>query len=190
MNYWIKEYPDWKKLSQSEKQRTRKKYIQKRKYHDQEEQLYKIFTERRAHKHRVTGRWIKATMKHLIREDLPDVDTNNKFKDKWLQAFCKRYRISWQRRTNKKDKGVMERLNICKRYHWWVIYKMGLELPHNMEIKNQKNKGKKKTKKTETKPNSKNLKKKKNTNKEEEQQPHTIVRPPPLFKIISKKKKQ
>ena len=95
-------------------------------------------------------------MKHLIQESLPDVDTNNKFKEPWLRAFCKRFRISWQKRTNKKNKGVMERLNKCKRYHRWVIYKMGLELSHNMEIKNQK---KKEKKKKETKPNSKNQKK-------------------------------
>ena len=187
---WLKKYPAWRKLPQSEKKRTRSKYIRKGKYHDQEEELYKLFTERRARKHRVTGRWIIATMKHLMRENLPDVNTNNKFKFKWLQAFCKRYRISWQKRTNKKNKGVMERLNKCKRYHWWLIYKMGLELPHNMEIKSQKKKTKKKKKKKETKPNSQSQKKEKNTKTDEEKQPAMIVRPPPLFKIISKKTKK
>ena len=188
LNRWIRNYPNWKKLPLSEKRRTRKKYIQKGKYHDQEVELYKLFTQRRAHKHRVTGRWIRATMKHLIRESLPDVDTNNKFKEPWLRAFCKRFRISWQKRTNKKNKGVMERLNKCKRYHWWVIYKMGLELPHNMEIKNQK---KKEKKKKETKPNSKNQKKpKKKQNLKKEEQGPIIISPPPLLKIISKKSKK
>ena len=180
LNKWIKKYPDWKKLPLSKERRTKRKYIQKGKYHAQEVELYKLFTERRARKHRVTGRWIKATMKHLIRENPPDVDTTNKFKDKWLELFCKRWRINWQRRTNKKNKGVMERLNAAKRYHWWVIYKMGLELPHNMKITSQKKKEKKKN----TKPNSK---KPKNKKKKEEELP-TIVLPPPLFKIILRKK--
>ena len=179
MNKWIRNYHGWKKLPQSKQRRTRRKYIQKGQYHAQEVELYKLFTERRAQKHRVTGRWIKATMKHLIRENLPDVDTTNKFKDKWVESFCKRWRISWQKRTNKKNKGVMERLNVAKRYHWWVIYKMGLELPHNMKITSQK----KKEKKKKTKPNSKPPKNKKKEKKKEEEL-HIIVRPPPLLKII------
>ena len=185
LNKWIKKYPDWKKLPLSEQRRTRRKYIQKGKYHAQEVELYKLFTERRARKHRVTGRWIKATIKHLIRENLPDVDTSNKFKFQWLQAFCTRWRISFQRRTNKKNKGVMERLNAAKRYHWWVIYKMGLELPHNMKIQSPK----KNEKKKKTKPNSIKPKIKKKEKKKEEELP-MIVRPPPLLKIISKKSKK
>ena len=171
-------------MPQRERRRTKAEYTQKGRYHDQEEELYKLFTERRAHKYRVTGRWIKATMKHLIRENLPDVDTNNKFTDKWLQNFCKRFRISWQRRTNKKNKGVMERLNTAKRYHWWVIYQMGLEKPHDMQINTSKKN--KKKKKTKTKPKT-NSKKQKKTKKKKEQQP-ILISPPPLPKIISKKK--
>ena len=104
-------------------------------------------------------------MKHIVREDFPELDTTNKFKDKQVQGFCKRFRISWQRRTNKKNKGVLERLNIAKNYHWWVIYKMESLRPHSMKIESMK---------------KKKLKKK--------QEP-TFVHPPPLPKLISKKKK-
>ena len=104
-------------------------------YHAQEIQLNKRFTERRAEGHRVTGRWLKATMKQIVRVDLPDLDTHNKFKSCWLNNFCRRFKISWQRRTNQKNKGVMKRLNKAKSYHWWLIYKMGLEKTHDMIIK-------------------------------------------------------
>ena len=132
-------------------------------YHDQEIQLNKRFTERRAQGHRVSGRWLQPTMKHIVRVDLPDVDTRNKFKNVWLKNFCRRFRISWQRRRNKKNKGVMERLNRAKSYHWWLIYKMGLEKPHDMIIKSQNKKKKKQT--TKKKKNSNTTKPKKKAKK-------------------------
>ena len=138
------------------------------------------FVERLPKNHRVTGRWIKSTMKHILREDLPDLDTSNKFKDKWLQGFCKRFRISWQRRTNKKNKGVLQRLHIAQNYHWWVIYKLGSLRPHSMKIEEPKKK-----KKNRKKQNSTLKKKKKSTKKDEP----LFVRAPPLPKLISKKKK-
>ena len=45
LNTWIRNYLNSKKLSHSEKHRTRKNYIQKCKYHDQEVELYKLFTQ-------------------------------------------------------------------------------------------------------------------------------------------------
>ena len=53
----------------------------------------------------------------------------------------------------------MKRLNKAKSYHWWLIYKMGLEKPHDMIIKTQKKK-KKQTKKTKKSSNTAKPKKK------------------------------
>ena len=82
MYTWIEEYPKIKNLSFSHKTRIQRRYQQKGKYHEQEVKLNKRFAERRAKTHRVTGRWIKSTMKHIVREDFPELDTTNKFKDK------------------------------------------------------------------------------------------------------------
>ena len=166
-------------MSQSDLKRIRKRYVHKGVYHAQEVQLNRIFSERRAQKHRVTGRWLKENMKHILKNDLPEVDTTNKFGDKWLNNFCRRFRISWQKRTNKKNKGVLKRLHIAKNYHWWVIHKMGMEKPHDMVIR--KKKTKKKTKK-------KQPPKKKKKSKKKEDKP-LFVRPPPLPKLIAKKKR-
>ena len=97
----------------SHKKRIRRRYQQKGKYHEQEVKLNKRFAERRAKNHRVTGRWIKATIKHIVREDFPELDTTNKFKDTWVQGFCKRFRISWQRRTNKKKQRCITTFAHC-----------------------------------------------------------------------------
>ena len=186
MNNWIKNYPKYKNLSFAHKSRIRRRYKQKGKYHEQEVKLNQRFAERRAKNHRVTGRWIKSTMKHIIREDLPDLDTSNKFKDKWLQGFCKRFRISWQRRTNKKNKGVFQRLHIAKNYHWWVIYKLGSLRPHSMKIEETKKISMEETIKKNQKKQKSEIKKKKKLNKEDKP---LFVRAPPLPKLISKKKK-
>ena len=92
--------------------------------------------------------------------------------------ICKRFRISWQRRTNKKNKGVLERLSIAKNYHWWVIYKMGSLRPHSMKIQNMK-------KKKKNRKNQSSSRKKKKLKKKQEP---TLVRASPLPKLISKKK--
>ena len=115
---------------------------------------------------------------HIVRKDFPELDTTNKFKNMWVQGFCKRFRISWQRRTNKKNSGVLQRLHIAKNYHWWVIYKMGSLRPHSMKMGNMKKK--KKNRKNQNSPRKKKKLKKK-------QEP-TLVRAPPLPKLISKKK--
>ena len=86
-----------------------------------------------------------------MKKDLPNIDLKNKFKSKWLRGFCRRFRISWQKRTNKKNKGVMERLNTAKRYHWWIIYQMGTEKPKDMSLKNQVEKKRKSIPKKNTK---------------------------------------
>ena len=152
--------------------------------------LNKLFTERRANKHRVTGRWLKATMKHIMRKDFKDMDLKKMFKDRWLRAFCRRFRISWQKRTNQKNKGVLERMNTAKRYHWWIVYQMGTERPHGMILEPKKKQEhilqKKKKKVIGSKKKKKVIgskKKKKLTKKPE----NDNLIPPPLFKLPTTK---
>ena len=116
-------------------------------------------------------------MKHIVRKDFPELDTTNKFKDKWVQGFCKRFRISWQRRTNKKTLVYQNVYTLLKKYHWWVSYKMGSLRPHSMKIEN--------IKKKENRKNQSSPKKKKKLKKKQEP---IFVRAPPLPKLISKKK--
>jgi len=47
----------------------------------------------------------------------------------WLQGFIKRKGISSQRKTNKKNKSVEERLPQIKNFHHWAIYSMRTEEP-------------------------------------------------------------
>ena len=75
------------------------------------------------------GKWIKSTMRNICAEDKPEGydPKKNKFLDQWLKNFCKRFKISSQKKTNNKNHSVYERAHMVKNYHYYVIYKLGKE---------------------------------------------------------------
>ena len=58
-------------------------------------------------------------------------DGNDEFKasNRWLQGYKKRWGISRQKKTNKKNKSTKERIPQVSNFHYWAIYKMRLEQP-------------------------------------------------------------
>ena len=51
----------------------------------------------------------------------------DKFEDSWKTLFCKRWRISVQKKTNNKAKSVYERIHKVSNYHYYAIYKARTE---------------------------------------------------------------
>ena len=61
----------------------------------------------------------------LMEYDQGDVDyIQKKVGKKWLNGFMKEYRISLQRRTNKKAKSIYQKLHKISNYHTFVVYEM------------------------------------------------------------------
>ena len=64
-------------------------------------------------------------MTRICKEDKPEGydPEKNKFGDCWKTKFCKRWRISVQKKTNDKSKSVYERIHKVSNYHYYAIYK-------------------------------------------------------------------
>ena len=93
----------------------------------QEAALFKKFKLRRIQGLAIDGEWFKTEMKLLVQES--DHPRKDQFKgsDHWLSKFCRRNGLSSQRKTNKKSKSILERLPKIKNFHYYTVYKMGLE---------------------------------------------------------------
>jgi len=68
-------------------------------------------------------------MTRICNDDKPDgYDPNkDKFTDMWKRGFCKRWKISVQKKTNNKAKSVYERIHRVSNYHYYSIYKAATE---------------------------------------------------------------
>ncbi len=87
-----------------------------------EECLYMRFVWRRHAKGlKVTDNWLRINMLKILADDKP----HNWFKfgasPGWLSGFKKRYRITWQMRTNKKHSSVLDRLPQIKEFHRFLL---------------------------------------------------------------------
>ena len=93
----------------------------------QEAALFKKFKIRRIQGLAIDGEWFKTEMKLLVQES--DHPRKDQFKgsNKRLSKFCRRNGLSSQRKTNKKSKSILERLPKIKNFHYYTVYKMGLE---------------------------------------------------------------
>ena len=63
-------------------------------------------------------------MKQICEKDKPQGYDPKKdvFSNKWKSKFCKRWKISVQKKTNGKSKSVAERIHKVKNYHFYTIY--------------------------------------------------------------------
>ena len=100
------------------------------KFPEQQKKLIQLFTLQRNAGLRVTFAWMQARMLFICRRDKPEgwakhvEKVGEKIPRAYIRRLCKREGISFQRRTNRKSKGIYERLHIIMKYHRNLIYKL------------------------------------------------------------------
>ena len=74
-------------------------------------------------------KWFRIEMKRVCEKDKPEGynPKKAKFTTKWKRGFCKRWKISVQKKTNNKNLSVLERIHKVKNYHYYTIYKAAVE---------------------------------------------------------------
>ena len=93
-----------------------------RRFGHQEEKLLNLFTVRRAQGLRVTHKWLMARFAMILKIDKPEGWETWKPNTGWTYRFCKRHKITLQKRTNRKSKTIYERLHLIQKYHRKLIY--------------------------------------------------------------------
>ncbi len=92
-------------------------------------------SDRRAQGFKVDYNWLPSTMKHILRDDgVLDGWNDKSFSNKWVRKYCRRWRISKQRKSNNKEKSDAERVHQCKNHHSFQIYIASLMLPEEVDI--------------------------------------------------------
>ena len=51
----------------------------------------------------------------------------DKFTSRWKGGFCKRWKISVQKKTSNKSRSLLERIHKVKNYHYYTIYKAAVD---------------------------------------------------------------
>ena len=89
----------------------------KGRFYVQEREVFRLFKEHRAIGRRVGPRWLRTTMKRLVKK--LDTTTSRLFtaSQGWLWRFTKRWRISLRRKSNVKRKPITEREPLLTRYY-------------------------------------------------------------------------
>ena len=102
---------------------------------EQQKTLYDKFSDRRAQGFKVDYNLLRSTMKHILRDDgVLDGWNDKSFSNKWARKYCRRWRISKQRKRNNKEKSDAERVHQCKNHHSFQIYIASLMLPEEVDI--------------------------------------------------------
>ena len=88
---------------------------------DQEDALYLAFYWRRMILTLKTGDdWLVEMMKEVLEADQPQGWADAKLSNGWLYAFKKRFRISSQCLTNKKNVLIVQKVPLLKKFHTWL----------------------------------------------------------------------
>ena len=127
MSTWRKKKDKWMSMTWKERnfrRKHRRRNQGKGLFHHQEEKLFQMFLDRRGKGMPVSYNWLIAKMHILIRIDKPPHfdPEKHKLKKSWAFRFCKRFKLSRRRRTNRKKKDLFERLHLIRNYHWWTVY--------------------------------------------------------------------
>ena len=85
-------------------------------YPDMEKTLHEKFKARRARGRKVSGRWLSAMARQIMRVLHPDKACEYKCSYSWLRRFCKRFKISMRRKTNGKNKTWADTEPVLLRY--------------------------------------------------------------------------
>ena len=133
LSMWRKKKAIWIALNQKELRKHRNRSGKGRgRYHDCEKILYGYYQDRRARGIKVTHRWLRARMRQICIRLKPKGKSFENYKGfgyGWSRRFCKRWRISLQRKTTKKTVAVFQRLHKIQQYHRTLIY--DLQDPRN-----------------------------------------------------------
>ena len=100
------------------------------KFPDHENTLHDIFQDLRKVGIKVDGKYLKAKMIKLVREDtsISEREKNNfKASDAWLRGFKQRKGIVVRVQTNKKSRSAVQRSRMVRNFHWYIMYKAPLE---------------------------------------------------------------
>ena len=82
------------------------------------EQLHHMYREKRARGERVTGPWLRVSMKRLVRKYYGgDVADSFKADKGWLRNYARYYGIALRRKSNTKSEPIEMRLPKIKRWH-------------------------------------------------------------------------
>ena len=106
------------------------------KFYAQQRKVYNLYRFRRVEGLPCDGNWFQSSMRNVCKKDMPegyDPNKPNQFGSRWRTNFCKRWKISSQKKTNSKSKSVYERIHKVRNYHYYVIYKLGRET-HEAEV--------------------------------------------------------
>ena len=90
------------------------------KFKEQEEVLYLLFLRRRQDGDETDDDWLRDTMDYLMSEMRPMFWDKFKCLNGWLWRFKKRYRITVQCQTNKKELPISAKLPAIKKFHAWL----------------------------------------------------------------------
>ena len=101
------------------------------KFYDQQRKVYRKYQYLRGEGVPIDNDWFGNEMTLICDRDMPPGydPEKNKFMQRWKTNFCKRWRISVQKRTNRKNKDVHERIHLVKNYHYYTVYILGTEKP-------------------------------------------------------------
>ena len=119
---WVKDLPLYKKCGRRSRYLAKKK--RNGKFFEQQKELFRRFCARRQRGVKVSYMWLRVKMKFICRTQAPRGydEQKHKFTNKWVRAFCKRWGISSQRKTNKKSKCPFEKLHLNSNFLCYIIY--------------------------------------------------------------------
>ena len=106
-------------------------------YHEAEKVVYAQYQERRAQGFKVTLAWLSARMRQTCKRMKPggkSFDNYKGFQFSWAGRFCRRWKISLQRKTTKKTQHYFERLHDIEAHHRKLLYEV--QDPKNFEEEN------------------------------------------------------
>jgi hypothetical protein len=110
-----------------------KRYLQKktRAWHSKEEdELYVRFIYRREIQGlKTTDSQLVDMMQEILEEFKPQGYANFKCSPGWLSGFKKRYKITCQKRNNKKHLPIIERVPVIRSFHLWLLHKLQRSAP-------------------------------------------------------------
>ena len=117
-----------KNMDRYEKCRRRTRYYMKKKrvgkFFSEQVEVFKQFNARRQKGGKVDHFWLRKKMKFMCEKRKHEAydPQKHKFTQPWSMAYCKRWNISQQRKTNKKSKSVLERINLVCNFMYYMIY--------------------------------------------------------------------
>jgi len=98
-------------------------------FKEQDDVLYLLFLLRRQDGDETDDDWLRGNMDFLLSEMRPMFWDQFKCSNGWLWGFKKRYRITVQCQTNKKDLPIAAKLPVIRKFHAWLNIDVQARLP-------------------------------------------------------------